>query len=182
MSASSLASRSIPIGSASGVRRHELDWLRTAAVFGLIPFHTAIIFTTGSYDYVKNTQSSAVLDALTAFVSLWGIPVLFLVSGGASRYALSARGVARYLNERVMRLLIPFTFGMLLIVPLQIYIGLLSAPTPPPSLPARLVATQSASTTSAGVAAVAAAAAAGATGPSGVADVLPSAYQPSCSR
>ena len=31
-------------------RRHELDWLRTAAVFGLIPFHTAVIFTTGSYD------------------------------------------------------------------------------------------------------------------------------------
>lgn len=137
MSASSLASRSIPaIRSASGVRRHELDWLRTAAVFGLIPFHTGIIFTTGSYDYVKNTQSSAVIDALTAFVSLWGIPLLFLVSGGASRYALPARGVARYLNERVMRLLIPFTFGMLLIVPLQIYIGLLSAPTSPPSLPA----------------------------------------------
>lgn len=137
MSASSLASRATPaIRSASGVRRHELDWLRTTAVFGLIPFHTGIIFTTGSYDYVKNTQPSAVIDALTAFVSLWGIPLLFLVSGGASRYALSARGVARYLNERVMRLLIPFAFGMLLIVPLQIYIGLLSAPTPPPSLPA----------------------------------------------
>jgi peptidoglycan/LPS O-acetylase OafA/YrhL len=135
MSASTLAERSTPaIRSASHVRRHELDWLRTAAVFGLIPFHTAIIFTSGSYDYVKNAQSSAMMDALTGFVSLWGIPVLFLVAGGAARYALAARGAARYLNERVMRLLIPFAFGMLLIVPLQIYIGRLSAP-PPPSLP-----------------------------------------------
>ncbi|HEY7973993.1 MAG TPA: acyltransferase family protein [Ktedonobacterales bacterium] len=136
MCASTLAARSAPaIRSARHVRRHELDWLRTAAVFGLIPFHTAIIFTSGSYDYIKNAQPSALMDALTAFVSLWGIPVLFLVAGGAARYALAVRGPARYLNERVMRLLIPFTFGMLLIVPLQIYIGRLSASAPPPSLP-----------------------------------------------
>jgi peptidoglycan/LPS O-acetylase OafA/YrhL len=136
MGASTLAAHTAPaIRSASHARRHELDWLRTAAVFGLIPFHTAIIFTSGSYDYIKNAQPSAVMDALTAFVSLWGIPVLFLVAGGAARYALAARGPARYLNERVMRLLIPFTFGMLLIVPLQIYIGRLAAPEPPPSLP-----------------------------------------------
>ena len=136
MSASTLAAGSAPaMRSASHVRRHELDWLRTAAVFGLIPFHTAIIFTSGSYDYIKNAQPSAFMDALTAFVSLWGIPVLFLVAGGSARYALAARGPARYLNERVMRLIIPFTFGMLLIVPLQIYIGRLSASTPPPSLP-----------------------------------------------
>lgn len=136
MSASTFAARPAPATrSARHVRRHELDWLRTAAVFGLIPFHTAIIFTSGSHDYVKNAQSSALLDALTAFVSLWGIPVLFLVAGGSARYALAARGPARYLNERVMRLLIPFAFGMLLIVPLQIYIGRLAASEPPPSLP-----------------------------------------------
>lgn len=140
MSASTLAMRSTSIASTpSGprtVRRHELDWLRTAAVFGLLPFHTAIIFTTGSFDYIRNAQSSAVMDMLTSFVSTWGIPVLFLVAGGASRFALASRSVGQYLNERVMRLLIPFTFGMLLIVPLQIYIGKLSAPTPPPALPA----------------------------------------------
>lgn len=137
MSASTRAMRSTSTtNGAVKARRHELDWLRTAAVFGLIPFHTAIIFTTGSFDYIKNAQSSAVMDMLTSFVSSWGIPVLFLVAGGASRFALASRSAGQYLNERVMRLLIPFTFGMLLIVPLQIYIGKLSAPTPPPALPA----------------------------------------------
>ncbi|HZC05205.1 MAG TPA: acyltransferase family protein [Ktedonobacterales bacterium] len=112
-------------------RRHELDWLRTAAVFGLIPFHTAVMFTTGSYDYVKNAQTSTVMDTLTTFVSIWGIPLLFLVAGASSRFALASRTTAQFLNERVMRLLIPFVFGLLLIVPLQIYIGQLAA-TPPP--------------------------------------------------
>lgn len=118
-------------GDAAPARRYELDWLRTAAVFGLIPFHTAVIFTTGSYDYVKNAQTSAAVDVLTSFISIWGIPLLFLVAGGASRFALDTRSTRQYLNERVTRLLVPFTFGMLLIVPLQVYIGRLSSPKPP---------------------------------------------------
>jgi len=113
------------------VRRHELDWLRTGAVFGLIPFHTAVIFTTGSYDYVKNAQTSALMDIFTSFITIWGIPLLFLVAGGAARFALASHGPRQYLNERVARLIVPFVFGMLLIVPLQVYIGRLSAPTPP---------------------------------------------------
>ncbi len=132
MSASTMTPRARSARSdAAPVRRYELDWLRTIAVFGLIPFHAAIIFTTGSYDYVKNAQSSAVMDYLTSFISIWGIPLLFLVAGGASRFALVSRSVSQYLNERVTRLLIPFTFGMLLIVPLQVYIGRLTEPAPP---------------------------------------------------
>ncbi len=129
---SAARSREANTTSAVSVRRYELDWLRTGAVFGLIPFHVAVVFTSGAYDYVKNAQTSAVMDFLVAFVSAWGIPLLFLVAGGSARYALAARGVKRYLNERVTRLLIPFIFGMLLIVPVQVYIGRLSAPTPPP--------------------------------------------------
>lgn len=120
---------------APSVRRHELDWLRTAAVFGLIPFHTAVIFTTGSYDYVRNPQTSVAMNILTTFISIWGIPLLFLVAGGSARYALASRGVKRYLNERVTRLAIPFIFGMLLIVPIQVYIGRVAAPEPEPSFP-----------------------------------------------
>ncbi len=136
MSASSAAtSRGADQPSAPSVRRYELDWLRTGAVFGLIPFHVAVIFTSGAYDYVKNAQTSTVMDFLVSFITAWGIPLLFLVAGGSARYALAARSVKRYLNERVTRLLVPFIFGMLLIVPLQVYIGRLSGPTPAPQFP-----------------------------------------------
>ena len=125
------APTSAPAGS---TRRHELDWLRMAAVFGLIPFHVAVIFTTGSYDYVKNAQTSRVMDLLVSFISIWGISLLFLVAGAASRYALAVRGTARFLQERVMRLLVPLAFGMLLIVPTQVYIGRVASGAPPPVL------------------------------------------------
>jgi glucan biosynthesis protein C len=141
MSASMVNQRAAPSlaarhpATAVNARRYELDWLRTAAVFGLIPFHTAIIFTATSFDYVKNAQSSPLMNTLTSLVSIWGIPLLFLVAGGAARFALASRSTSQYLNERVTRLLIPFTFGMLVIVPLQIYVGQLAAANRP-SLPA----------------------------------------------
>lgn len=109
-------------------RRYELDWLRTAVVFGLIPFHTAIIFTSGLGDYVKNEQQSGVMNVLAGFITFWGIPLLFFVAGAASQFALRSRSTRQYIIERVTRLGIPFIFGVLVIVPIQVYIGTLSAP------------------------------------------------------
>jgi peptidoglycan/LPS O-acetylase OafA/YrhL len=117
-------------GSQKPARRYELDWLRSFAVLGLIPFHAAIIFTTGSRDYVKNEQTSYMMDMLTSFITFWGIPLIFLVSGAAARYALLVRTPARYMYERVTRLVIPFLFAMVSVVPLQVYIGHLSDPGP----------------------------------------------------
>lgn len=126
------AASATPSRATLAMRRYELDWLRTGACFGLIPFHTAVIFTAGAFDYVKNAQTSPVMNFLTSFITIWGIPLLFLVAGGSARYALAARGVKRYLNERVARLLVPFLFGMAVIVPFQVYIGRLSGPAPAP--------------------------------------------------
>ncbi|MGZ3637449.1 MAG: acyltransferase family protein, partial [Ktedonobacterales bacterium] len=102
-------------------RRYELDWLRTCVVFGLIPFHTAIIFTTGLGDYVKNEQQTPVMNVLAGFITFWGIPLLFFVAGAASQFALRSRSPRQYVIERVMRLGIPFVFGVLVIVPIQVY-------------------------------------------------------------
>jgi glucan biosynthesis protein C len=110
------------------VRRHDLDWLRVLAVYGLIPFHVAIIFTSGRGDYVKNAQHSATLEALAGFVSFWGIPLLFVVAGASSWFALASRTRRQYVAERLKRLVVPFVLGVLLVVPLQVYYGRLSDP------------------------------------------------------
>jgi peptidoglycan/LPS O-acetylase OafA/YrhL len=110
------------------IRRHELDWLRTFAVLGLIPFHAAIVFTTGSADYVKNGQTSLAMDVLASFITYWGIQLLFFIGGAAAFFALHRRTSRQYVSERVNRLAIPFIFGVLSVVPLQIYIGYLAAP------------------------------------------------------
>jgi peptidoglycan/LPS O-acetylase OafA/YrhL len=109
-------------------RRRELDWLRALVVFGLIPFHTAVIFIGAQGDYVRNAQSSLLLARLVAFITFWGIPLLFFISGAATRYTLAARSNRQYILERITRLLIPFIFAMLTIMPVQVYVGYLGTP------------------------------------------------------
>jgi glucans biosynthesis protein C len=112
------------------VRRPELDWLRAFVVFGLVPFHVAVMFIGGQGDYVRNAQSSWVLSRLVTFFSFWGIPLLFFISGAATRYALNVRTNRQYVEERITRLAIPFLFAMLTIMPAQVYIGYLGTPGP----------------------------------------------------
>lgn len=123
-------------GPSSTQRRYELDWLRSLAVFGLIPFHAAIVFTTGSRDYVKSGQTSAVMDVFASFITFWGIPLIFLIGGAAAYFALRVRSPGAYVRARLTRLGIPFLVGILTIVPIQVYIGTLSGPGAPLSYPA----------------------------------------------
>lgn len=109
-------------------RRHELDWLRAGAVLGLIPFHVAVIFTTGSGDYIKNAETSGVMDMLTSLISFWGIPLIFLLAGAGAWFALAFRSSQQFAKERLLRLGIPLLFGIFAIVPLQAYLGHLSQP------------------------------------------------------
>jgi glucan biosynthesis protein C len=53
------------------------------------------------------------------------MPLLFLLAGISTWYALRFRSGAKYVKERFKRLLVPFTFGLLIIVPPQIYFELL---------------------------------------------------------
>ncbi len=109
-------------------RRYELDWLRALVVLGLIPFHAAVIFSVTSDAYLKNAQSSVVLTVLGAFAGVWGMPLLFLVGGAGVLFALRKRSVGQFLGERSMRLLIPFVFATLVIVPIQVYFVLKGNP------------------------------------------------------
>lgn len=128
VTAAQLASRTSSSTGAAPPRRHELDWLRVLAVFGLIPFHVAIIFSLGGGDYVKNAARSAIMGQIATFVTFWGIPLLFLVAGASSWFALTARAPSAWVLERIKRLLVPFVFGVLIIVPIQVYFGRLSDP------------------------------------------------------
>jgi peptidoglycan/LPS O-acetylase OafA/YrhL len=114
-------------------RRYELDWLRACAVFGLIPFHAVVVFTTGSGDYVKNAETSYGMDFLISLIAPWGMPLIFLVGGASACFALQSRSPRAYITERLSRLLIPFLFGMLVIVPIQVYIGQVQRLGAPPS-------------------------------------------------
>jgi len=54
-----------------------------------------------------------------AFIKQWRMPILFVISGMETRFALSYKSGKQYRKERFKRLFIPLLFGMFVIVPPQ---------------------------------------------------------------
>jgi peptidoglycan/LPS O-acetylase OafA/YrhL len=105
-------------------RRYDLDALRVLAVLLLIAFHSARVFDVFDPFYVKNPQTSEGLSwAVVAFLNPWHMPLLFVLACAATWLALGRRGSKAYVRERTRRLLIPFLFGVLLIVPPQAFLA-----------------------------------------------------------
>ncbi len=115
-------------------RRYDIDWLRVIAVFLLIPFHTARIFDIWEPFYAKNVETSAALSySVIALLNPWHMPLLFLLAGASTWFALGFRSGGQYAKERFTRLLIPLLFGVLVVVPPQGYYALLTQGQPPKS-------------------------------------------------
>lgn len=105
-------------------RRYDIDRLRILAVLLLLPFHTARVFNTGETFYVKNAQESPFLQwTIIDFLDPWHMPLLFALAGAATWFALGHRGGGGYLRERIRRLLVPFVFGVIVIVPPQPFVA-----------------------------------------------------------
>ena len=86
----------------------------------LMLFHTGMGFS--SYDWhVKNYESSRLIDELISFLHQWRMPLLFFISGAAVWFAMEKYGTWRYIGERQKRLLLPLVFGMLVVIPPQVY-------------------------------------------------------------
>jgi hypothetical protein len=56
------------------------------------------------------------------FIRQWRLPILFVVSGMGTRFALMHKTGIKYVKERFIRLFIPLLTGVFIIVPPQVYI------------------------------------------------------------
>lgn len=101
-------------------RRHDLDWLRLIAIVLLHVFHTGMLYNSWGW-HIKSPVTSAAFEPPMAWLHYWRMPLLFFVSGAGTWYALRRRSGWQYAGERARRLLIPLVFGMLVVVPPQIY-------------------------------------------------------------
>ena len=103
------------------IRRYDLDWLRVF-VFGLLIFyHVGMFFVPWGW-HIKNPVTYKNLVWPMLFVNQWRLPILFVISGMGTSFALSFRTSKQFAIERLKRLGIPLVFGMLFIVPPQVYI------------------------------------------------------------
>ncbi len=105
-------------------RRYDIDWLRVIAIALLLVYHLAIGFQPWGImiGFITNEQSWESLWYPMAMLNLWRIPLLFFVSGMGVYFALQNRTWKQLLSERANRILLPFLFGSLCIVPLHFYL------------------------------------------------------------
>lgn len=102
-------------------RLYYLDWVKVGCIALLIPYHAALIFASYLPYHIKTQETSVVFTVFNLIVLFWYVAVLMLIAGYGARLALRRRTIGQFVMERVKRLLLPLVFGILVIVPPQIY-------------------------------------------------------------
>jgi hypothetical protein len=107
----------LKIMKAQNPRLYYIDWLRILAFGLLFLFHSWRPFDHYGWN-IKNTDQSAIFDFLTFFTHGWRMDLIFLISGVGTWFALNSRK-SSFFFDRMKRLIIPFIFGIIFIIPPQ---------------------------------------------------------------
>lgn len=103
-------------------RRPDLDFLRVVAILLLHLYHSARFFNVDDPWHLKAPQLLPALTQPMEVLHILRMPLLMLIAGAVTAYALAKRGLGGFAWDRTKRLLLPLVFGMLVIVPPQIYL------------------------------------------------------------
>jgi glucan biosynthesis protein C len=105
----------------AGGRVYYIDWLRVIAMLSVFLFHSARFFDVFSDWHVRNSSTWIGGTIIVGFMNPWIMPLFFVLAGASTYYSLKSRSAGQYLQERVLRLLIPFIFGVIIITAPQAY-------------------------------------------------------------
>lgn len=105
-------------------RRFDIDWLRVIAIGLLLIYHITIGFQPWGVfiGFIQNNEPLEWIWLPMSMLNVWRIPLLFFVSGMGVFFAIRRRDWKQLLIERSKRILLPFIFGMLAIVPLHMFL------------------------------------------------------------
>lgn len=105
-------------------RRYDIDWIRVIAIGLLLLYHVAIGFQSWGImiGFITNEKPWASLWIPMAMLNVWRIPLLFFVSGMGVYFAIQNRGWKQLMQERAVRILLPYVFGMFCIFPFSVLI------------------------------------------------------------
>lgn len=105
-------------------RRYDIDWLRVIAIGLLLIYHIAIGFQPWGVfiGFIQNDEALESIWIPMSMLNVWRIPLLFFVSGMGVYFAIQRRSWKGLLLERTKRILLPFIFGMLAMVPLHVWL------------------------------------------------------------
>lgn len=103
-------------------RKYYIDNLRWLAILLLFPFHAAQIWSGGEYSgFYIWSHTNTVLYVFSTVVYPWYMTFLFAIAGMSCKYSLLKRTNRQFVVERIKKLVIPFFFGLLALVPVMTY-------------------------------------------------------------
>lgn len=105
------------------MRKHYVDNLRWIILLILIPYHAAQAWNTwGEPNYIY-FGGNRFISSIIVFFSPYFMPLLFVLAGVSTKFALQKRTNKEYLVERVKRLFVPLVFGTIVLMPIMTYLA-----------------------------------------------------------
>lgn len=102
-------------------RQSYLDWLRLLAIIGVLFFHAAQPFAAENKWHIMNKETSNLYLEFTFWLSRFRMHLLFFISGAVAYFIMQRKSAKQFVGMRFQRLMVPLLFGMLVIVPPQVY-------------------------------------------------------------
>jgi glucans biosynthesis protein C len=103
-------------------RNLRIDWLRVLGIGAVVLIHVCEVFNPWDAWHVSNGERSRLAGEVVVFFAPWIMPLLMLLAGWSSWYALERRTARQFAGERVWRLGLPLVLGTLLLVLPQVYL------------------------------------------------------------
>src|SRR5947207_4503997 len=113
------------VTASTATRRFDLDWLRLLVILVVFVFHCGRFFDTDGW-HVKNAVRHQSVQVWTTFLVCWMMPLIFVISGASTFYALKSAGAGRFVRDRAVRLLVPLLAGIFTHIALQVYLERIS--------------------------------------------------------
>ncbi|WP_205511181.1 acyltransferase family protein [Longitalea arenae] len=105
----------------ASTRQAYLDWLRVLSILAVFFLHAGMAFVEEWEWHLKNKETSNLLMEVNFWLGRFRMPLLFFISGTVTFFMLKSRTTGAFIGLRFRRLFIPLVFGILVIVPPQVY-------------------------------------------------------------
>lgn len=102
-------------------RQAYLDWLRMGSILCVFFLHSSMAYVEEWGWHLKNKETSNLLMEVNFWLGRFRMPLLFFISGTVTWFMLKNRSTGSFIGLRFRRLFIPLVFGILVIVPPQVY-------------------------------------------------------------
>jgi hypothetical protein len=102
-------------------RQYYLDWLKVVNILIIFFYHSLHFFDISDWS-VKNLNKYVKISWLLDLLSVFIMPLIFLVSGASIFYAIRKTSAVRFILDKVMRLLIPLIIGVFSFSIMQVYL------------------------------------------------------------